>query len=397
MELEEVGYFTSWSISNTITVVIFFAAFILAYSSSRKLNGIPPGPSLTLPIVGDIPILLRGNVLQTFRNLRKAYGDIFSFYLGNELIIVFNGHQTIRIAAAKNLFSGRPHNFLTNVVSKGRGILLASGPLWKSQRLFIHNFLKSHQLECGSFENIILSEANYLVNALRDGNGTSRDPSDVIYASFANINLSMVVGSRRNYDDAVFTKLRKILAEATRLHLRISVLLNCVPFFKYLPFDLLRLEKIRGWTEFIGCFANELYKEHVPLHENCRLNGLCPKRDFMDTFICEMHRRSGTNGSGTHGCSSFNLDQLKVLVGELLGAASESPTTFLRWAILYLIHFPTINLRLRRDIETVFGKRTPRYEDMSRLPYVEAFISEVLRISKSSISQCPMHVSETMM
>ena len=98
------GTFTLWSISNFITLVIFFAVLALAYASSRKPDGIPRGPPLTLPIIGDIPILLRGNVLQTFRNLRKAYGDIFSFYLGKELVIVFNGHQTIRKAAAKNVF-----------------------------------------------------------------------------------------------------------------------------------------------------------------------------------------------------------------------------------------------------------------------------------------------------
>ena len=143
-----------WSDSNLLTVLILSVVLVFAIVSNRKPSGIPPGPPLTLPIIGDIPILLLGKIQQTFRNLRHSYGDIFSFYLGRELVVVFNGQQTIRKAAAKNVFSWRPRNYLTNVVSKGRGLLLASGPPWKPQRLFIHNFLQSNPPEGKSFEEI---------------------------------------------------------------------------------------------------------------------------------------------------------------------------------------------------------------------------------------------------
>ena len=222
----------------------------------------------------------------------------------------------------------------------------------------------------------MLKEVNYLIKVFKDTKGEPLDPSDSIYASFANINLSMVVGNRREHDDSVFVKLRQILTEATTLHLRLSVLLNCIPFLKHFPRDVLGLRKIQGWTDFIGQFATNMYNDHNLRHRNCDLKGSCPRRDMMDIFICEINRAARKNQP-----TDFTLDQLKVLIGELLGAASESPTTFLRWAILYLLHFPDIKDRIQKDIKHALGKRQPTFDDMSGLPYVEAFICEVLRIA----------------
>lgn len=55
------------------------------------------------------------------------------------------------------------------------------------------------------------------------------------------------------------------------------------------------------------------------------------------------------------------------------------------WTILYLIHNPTIQDQIREEIEGVVGSsRYPSMEDRPKLPYLEATINEVLRISDVS-------------
>ena len=110
-----------------ISVVVLFLVYVIY----RKPTGIPPGPSYTLPFIGDLPLLTDGGILGTFRKLRQKHGDIFSIYLGRDLNIVLNGYQVIHEAAVKhgNVFSGRP-SVLANEATGGKeGINMAEGNL----------------------------------------------------------------------------------------------------------------------------------------------------------------------------------------------------------------------------------------------------------------------------
>ena len=73
---------------NLSSLLIFIVVLHLVYIGTRKPSGIPPGPSCTLPFVGDFPLLIGGDILGTFQKLRQKHGDIFSLYLGKDLTIV---------------------------------------------------------------------------------------------------------------------------------------------------------------------------------------------------------------------------------------------------------------------------------------------------------------------
>ena len=85
------------------TFLIFILVLILTYVYFRKPVGIPPGPVLTVPILGDLAQFAfeRGDVIGSLWRLRKAHGKIYSFYMGRELTIVGNGYNMIHTVAAK--------------------------------------------------------------------------------------------------------------------------------------------------------------------------------------------------------------------------------------------------------------------------------------------------------
>lgn len=72
-------------------------------------------------------------------------------------------------------------------------------------------------------------------------------------------------------------------------------------------------------------------------------------------------------------------EQLKISVREFFGAGTETTSTTLRWTLLFLIHFPDWQKKLRDDIDAVIGQSQPKMEHKEQLPLVEAFILEVQR------------------
>ena len=64
---------------------------------------------------------------------------------------------------------------------------------------------------------------------------------------------------------------------------------------------------------------------------------------------------------------------------DLFGAGSETTSSILSFAILYLIRFPDIQEKLQAEIESVLGCRSAMLEDRPQMPYMEAVIHEVLR------------------
>ena len=72
---------------------------------------------------------------------------------------------------------------------------------------------------------------------------------------------------------------------------------------------------------------------------------------------------------------------MERVVMDLFGAGSETTSSTLTFAILYLTRHPALQTRARREIEAVLGGRPVQLEDRPRMPYTEAVIHEVLRHS----------------
>ena len=75
---------------------------------------------------------------------------------------------------------------------------------------------------------------------------------------------------------------------------------------------------------------------------------------------------------GHHNLESSILD--------LLLAGTETTSTALTWAILFLIRYPEIQNKLHKELDTVIGRNElPTLDNRTSLPYTEAFIHELLR------------------
>ena len=379
-----------WFGSNETTLLIFVLIFLLVYFSTRKPYGIPPSSPFTLPIVGDLPLIAvtGSDLLVTFRKLRRQHGDIFSFYIGNDLTVVVNGFELVHKAAVRHgwKFSGRPENFINNVITNGRGVILANGSFWKRQRKFAVSCLQEFGFGKRSFEQNIMYEMECLADILREQNGKPFDIKDALKAAVENILFTILFSKRHNFNSEFYQKHLRHSDIISRKMTDVSMLLSCFPILQHLPGDILGVNLIKTLYKDMENYLDDQYHEHVKAREEGN------PRDFMDMFITEMNKSENQRDDECH--SDFTVDQMAFLIMDLFGAGTDTTASTLRFAILFLLQHPEIKERLHSDIDSIIpNSRHPTLEDKDKLPYVEAFIMEIQRFANVTPLAVPHRVT----
>jgi len=97
-------------------------------------------------------------------------------------------------------------------------------------------------------------------------------------------------------------------------------------------------------------------------------------RDYIDSFLIEMEHRKESD----LGFSETNLAMCSV---DLFMAGTETTSTTLQWALVYLIKNPEIQEKVQAEIDKVIGQtRQPTMADRPNLPYTDAVIHEIQRM-----------------
>ena len=91
----------------------------------------------------------------------------------------------------------------------------------------------------------------------------------------------------------------------------------------------------------------------------------------------------------TQFCHNFSDDQLVASVRDIFAGGTETTYTTLRWALLFLIHHPNWQTKLRKEIDDVIGQDQPMMEHKDQMPLVEAFSLEVQRLGNLTTNAVP--------
>ena len=75
-------------------------------------------------------------------------------------------------------------------------------------------------------------------------------------------------------------------------------------------------------------------------------------RDYIDMMLIEIEATKDPSSSffGKRG-----LDSLKVNLFDLFLAGSETTSTTLTWAILYMVRYPEVQARVQQELDSVVG------------------------------------------
>ncbi|XP_078524959.1 cytochrome P450 2D6-like [Lissotriton helveticus] len=356
-----------------IELLLLVAVFLpfLFWRASRP-SRFPPGP-LALPVIGN---LLQFNFNDPMKDLDKfaeKYGQVYSLYFGTTPVVFVHGLQAVKevLVNKGQEFADRPENPLIDAITKRKGIVSAQyGQSWKEHRRFSLSTLRNFGLGKKSMEERIREETSYLLQYFENKMGSSFDPRFAINNAVSNIICSIVFGRRFEYDDSFFRNLIRLVSENLKETSGVwAEIYNAVPLVRRLP---LPHQRVLKRAETINAFLKSAQEEHKET--------LIPgePRDYIDCYLEEMEKQKKEHG----GESLFEDENLMSTLADLFIAGTETTATTLLWGLLYMMAFPDVQVQCHKEIEEVFGDREQmNYEDKAKMPYMQAVLHEIQRIS----------------
>ncbi|XP_078117846.1 cytochrome P450 2U1 isoform X2 [Sander vitreus] len=388
-----------------ITLLVFLLVFFtvkVINLNRRDLANIPPGPK-PWPLVGNfggflIPSFIRQrfgqqsdgtvkNAMVVLMEQANVYGNVYSLFVGSQLMVVLNGYEVVKDALSNHpkVFSDRPDIPAITIMTKRKGIVFAPyGPVWKKQRKFCHATLRNFGLGKLSLEPCILrglATVKTELMRLNEGLGAAGvDLAPLIRNAVSNVICSLILGQSFHHEDRQFRNMLDLMDRGLEISVNSpAVLINIFPLLYYFPFGVFKeLRQVEG---DITVFLKRVIANHRET-----FNPDNP-RDLVDMYLKEMSVQED---------SSFTEDYLFYIIGDLFIAGTDTTANSILWILLYMVLHPDIQDRVQAEIDEVVGThRDPSMTDKGSLPFTEATIMEVQRLTVAVPLAIPHMASKT--
>ncbi|XP_054854989.1 cytochrome P450 2G1-like [Eublepharis macularius] len=361
-------------LASAVTLLLAVYLSCLVFISARRKKSshgrLPPGPT-PLPLVGNFLQITASETCKSLLKLREKYGPVFTVYFGTRPVVVLCGHDAVKEALVDKAeeFSGRKTMPTVERNFHEHGVVFANGERWKQLRRFSLTILRNFGMGKKSIEQRIQEEAQFLLEEFRKTDEKPFEPTYFLSRAVSNVICSIVFGDRFDYKDKEFQAMMEIMNNSFREMSTAWAQFYDIyaSFLKYFPgphtkvYDL--LEDMRRFI------AKRVEKNRKTLDLNS-------PRDFIDCFLIQMEKEK------TNPSSEFNVKNLELTTLNLFFAGTETVSSTLRYGFLLLMKYPQVQAKMHEEIDRVIGRdRAPNIEDRNQMPYVDAVIHEVQRVS----------------
>ncbi|KAG8891750.1 hypothetical protein FRC01_014529, partial [Tulasnella sp. 417] len=302
-----------------------------------------------------------------FTEWARIYGDIFSLKLVGGTVTVLSSLEAVWhvLEHQHQVTSDRPPSTIARMVADDLHFAIINADTrWKSYHRAAKVVLSPSAAE--RHKPVIQAETcQLLYDILNEPKGFF----DHSRRSTTSIILSIVCGKRAPRHETPYVKeFYRLMPEWIRL-LESGAALDLVPALTYLPEVLApwraNVRKVRRW-----------------MHDLC-----------MSTIEeCEEREAKGTSNGCALETVKENAEEWKLtrpmvgfLGGVLVETGSDTAGVSMHNMILMAMANPEAQRRAYEEIDRVVGtERLPDYDDLSRMPYVKAFILEISRLKPTA-------------
>uniref|UniRef100_A0A6I8N8T8 Cytochrome P450 n=1 Tax=Ornithorhynchus anatinus TaxID=9258 RepID=A0A6I8N8T8_ORNAN len=180
------------------------------------------------------------------------------------------------------------------------------------------------------------------------------DPTFFLSRTVSNVISSVVFGHRFDYEDKRFLSLLHLYDMYSSI-------------MRYLPGPH---NQIYNLIEELKNFVAEQVRGNRESLDSSN------PRDFIDCFLIKMEQERNDP------LSEFNLKNLVLTALNLFFAGTETVSTTLRYGFLLLMKYPEVEAKVHEEIDRVIGReRIPGIEDRMGMPYTDAVIHEIQRVT----------------
>uniref|UniRef100_A0A8B7UK51 unspecific monooxygenase n=1 Tax=Castor canadensis TaxID=51338 RepID=A0A8B7UK51_CASCN len=360
-----------------LVVLVIGLSCLLLLSVWRQNSGrgkLPPGPT-ALPIIGNSLQIDFKNFSKSLTKFSNIYGPVFTIYLGMNPTVVLYGYEAVKEALINfgEKFSGRSNSATLEKINKGFGIVFCNGESWKEMRSFSLMTLRNMGIGKRSIEECVQEEACCLVEELRKINGSSCDPTFILECASCNVMSSIIFQNQFDYKDQSFLTLMEKLNEFIMILSSpwMQICNNFPALLDYLPGSHNTVVKN---AIYIKSYIFEKVKEH---QESLDVDN---PRDFIDYFLIKIDEEKHNPQS------KYNYESLVATLYDLFTAGTHTTSTTLRYALLLLMKYPHVTVKVKEEIDCVVGRhRIPCMQDRRNMPYTDAVLHEIQR----HIDLCP--------
>ncbi|ELK24109.1 Cytochrome P450 2G1 [Myotis davidii] len=249
------------------------------------------------------------------------------------------------------------------------GVALANGERWRILRRFSLTILRDFGMGKRSIEERIQEEAGFLLEELRKTKGAPTEPTFFLSRTVSNVISSVVFGRRFDYEDKMFLKLLQMING--------SFIEMSTPWAQLYDMYSGIMQYLPGRHNRVYYLIEEL-KDFIASRVKINEESLDPQnpRDFIDCFLIKMHQ----DKNNPH--TEFNLKNLVLTTLNLFFAGTETVSSTLRYGFLLLMKHPEVEAKIHEEIDQVIGPhRIPSVDDRVKMPYTDAVIHEIQRLT----------------
>jgi len=312
-----------------------------------RVSPLPPGPKGHF-LVGALPEIRRDELDYLMRLVRE-HGDVVYLRVVNHPVYILSHPRDI-----ETVLLTKSSNFIKSVFLReskalfGNGLLTSEGSLWQRERRLLQpSFNHDHVL---TYTRYMVESTEQMLAAWQDGE--ERDVHQEMTRLTLEVMAKVLFGDEMTSD-----------AEQT-----------CDAFRAF--FD-----------QFDDRFGLYLIPEWLPTPENLRYRSAIKRLDKIVLRVIRQKRGDGrTNGDilstllRTGNGTGISERQLRDEMMTLFFTGHETTALALAWTFYLLGQNPEPEQRLWAEVDRVLEGRTPTFEDLARLPFVEMVVKESLRL-----------------
>ncbi|MFY9270542.1 MAG: cytochrome P450 [Candidatus Manganitrophaceae bacterium] len=313
----------------------------------------PPGPS-GWPFVGQL-IAYRRDPIDFLMRLAKEYGDIVSFRIGSQQMILLNHPDYIGQVLTtdhRSFIKGRGLQWAKRLL--GEGLLTSEGEFHRRQRRIMQPAF--HRRRIATYGEAMTAHTVEARERWKEGT-----PFDIAEEM---MRLTLAVAAKTLFDTDVESEAREI-GEA------LSVSVELFPRYTFPFANLLAELPIPPTLRFRKAKAR-LDETIYRMIAERRADGK-DRGDLLSMLLLAQDEEGGTGG--------MTDQELRDEVMTILIAGHETTANALTWTWYLLSQYPDIRSRFHAEVDAVLGGRLPGVDDLPKLSYVEKVFAESMRLS----------------